>query len=122
MLRVLRGMIGRTTPADDRAELVAVLQAARRLLDRPGNDFVWSDWSGRDAALNEVDALITRIVDGELPPRLDVSVLFAPTGPIQEVSLSSGWANTFLALGERFDAVERRLWPKEEAGGCDTNT
>jgi len=29
--------------------------------------------------------------------------LFAPTGPIQEVSLSSGWGQEFLELAERFD-------------------
>ena len=32
-----------------------------------------------------------------------MEVLFAPTGPIQEVSLSSGWGKEFLALSERFD-------------------
>lgn len=117
MLRALRGMIGRTTPEDDRAELLAVLQTARRLLAQPANDFVWSDWAGRDAALAEIDGLIARITGGDLPPQLEVSVLFAPTGPIQEVSLSSGWAQTFLALGERFDAIERLVWPKEEGGG-----
>jgi hypothetical protein len=40
----------------------------------------------------------------------DVSVLFAPTGPIQEVSLSSGWSETFLKVAERFDRAERQLW------------
>ena len=108
--------------ADDQAELVAVLQAARRLLARPSNDFVWSDWSGPDAALAEVDRLISRIRQGDLPPQLEVSVLFAPTGPIQEVSLSSGWAQTFLALGERFDAIERRVWPKQETCENHPNT
>ncbi|HEX8181606.1 MAG TPA: hypothetical protein VF525_18845 [Pyrinomonadaceae bacterium] len=32
-----------------------------------------------------------------------MEVLFAPTGPMQEVSLSSGWGEEFLALAERFD-------------------
>jgi hypothetical protein len=30
-------------------------------------------------------------------------VLFLPTGPIQEVSLSSGWAQEFLDLADRYD-------------------
>ena len=30
-------------------------------------------------------------------------MLFAPTGPIQEVSLSSGWGDVFIELAERFD-------------------
>ena len=32
-----------------------------------------------------------------------MQVLFAPTGPIQEVSLSSGWENDFIELANRFD-------------------
>lgn len=38
------------------------------------------------------------------------SVLFAPTGPIQEVSLTSGWANPFLKVAERFDNAEKSPW------------
>ena len=30
-------------------------------------------------------------------------MLFLPTGPIQEVSLSSGWGDAFVALADRFD-------------------
>jgi hypothetical protein len=38
---------------------------------------------------------------------LTLEVLFAVSGPIQEVSLSSGWATPFVALAERSDrAVE----------------
>jgi hypothetical protein len=33
----------------------------------------------------------------------ELRVLFAPTGPIQEVSVSSGWGDAFLELADRFD-------------------
>ncbi len=33
----------------------------------------------------------------------------APTGSIQEVSVSSGWGEEFLAVSERFDAVIKRV-------------
>ena len=37
-----------------------------------------------------------------IPERLEVNLLFAPTGPIQEVSMSSGWSDIFLrAWGSR---------------------
>lgn len=91
-----------------RRELVAVLREARGLLSIPGNDFAWSSWEDAGEALREVDGLIAAIEGGRLPPRLDMSVLFAPTGSIQEVSLSSGWAEEFLTLASRFDrAVEQ---------------
>ncbi len=93
-------------------ELVAVLQDARALLARPDNDYSWSSWDGPDSALTEIDGLVGRIDDGELPPRLALEVLFAPTGPIQEVGVSSGWAQQFLDLARRFDIAMNRLYPE----------
>jgi hypothetical protein len=91
-------------------ELIEVLRAAQRLLAQPGNDFAWSSWKDADAAVGELDTLIAAIASGSLPPRLDVSVLFGPTGPIQEVSLSSGWGDAFLDLARRCDAALARAY------------
>ncbi len=87
----------------DLTSLISVMEEARVLLMRPDNDFAWSSWVDRDDALAEVDALIARLRAGELPEDRSLSVLFAPTGPLQEVSISSGWGDTFLLLARRFD-------------------
>jgi hypothetical protein len=84
---------------------LAVFREARSLLTRPGNDFSCSSWEDSAAALREIDALIAQLEAGSPPDRLELTVLFAPTGPIQEVSSTSGWAEEFLALAERFDAA-----------------
>ena len=99
-------------------KLIIVLQEARALLARPNNDFAWSSWNDASAALRELDGHITRLQAGELPSRADLDVLFLPTGPIQEVSVSSGWGGQFLALANRFDAAMRRLYgphPRDKA-------
>lgn len=88
-----------------RQELGSVLREARSLLALPGNNFDWSAWVDAAAALAEIDGLIADLDAERLPSRLAVSVLFAPTGPIQEVSLSSGWGNEFLAVASRCDAA-----------------
>src|SRR5215831_1814347 len=95
---------------DARQEVVTVLREARALLARPGNDFTWSSWEDAAAALAELDRQIAALEGGELPPRLDLAVLFAPTGPIQEVSVSSGWGWEFLAVAARFDAAAASCW------------
>jgi len=92
------------TPNGARA-LIEVLTQTRALLSRTENDFTWSSWQDADEALREIDALLASIEAGQLPPRADLEVLFAPTGPIQEVSLSSGWGGEFLQLAERFDSA-----------------
>lgn len=101
-----------TPSAEDaaRRELVEVLREARALLALPDNDFCWSSWSDSNAALATVDRYIAMIEAGSLPPRLDLAVLFGPTGPIQEVSLSSGWGMEFLAVAGRFDAAAERVY------------
>lgn len=93
-----------------RRDLVVVLREAWALLSMPGNDFAWSSWADAGAALREVDGLIAALEAGRLPLRLDVSVLFAPTSPLQEVSLSSGWAEEFLALATHFDRAEEQAY------------
>lgn len=90
--------------------LASVLEASIELLSLEGNDFFWSSWHDAHEALIEVRSLLTRIKNGSLPKRPEVAVLFAPTGPIQEVSLSSGWAETFLKIAERYEYAERHLW------------
>lgn len=110
MLERTHQLFSSPDPADPRLLLAAVLRSVRELLSLPQNDFAWSSWPDRNSALAEVDALLSTVDAGGLPERMDVSVLFAPTGPIQEVSLSSGWADTFLKVAERYDHAERLLW------------
>jgi hypothetical protein len=83
--------------------LVEVLREARQLLSRPDNEFAWSSWEDAAAALSEIDGIIAGIESGDMPRRSDIELLFLPTGPIQEVSVSSGWGREFLDLASRFD-------------------
>jgi hypothetical protein len=85
------------------AALLAVLDATRALLARPGNDYAWSSFQDAEAAVAEIDELAAVVRGGGVPSGL--SILFAPTGPIQEVAISSGWGEEFLTLAGRFDAA-----------------
>jgi uncharacterized protein YbaR (Trm112 family) len=85
--------------------LIDVLLEARVLLANPENNFLWSSWEDSSDALEEIDGLLGQLKVGELPSADSLNVLFLPTGPIQEVSLSSGWGHEFLELANRFDAA-----------------
>lgn len=86
-------------------ELITVLEDVRALLALPDNKFLWSPWENETEALKEIDSLLRELEQGMLPKREVLEILFAPTGPIQEVSVSSGWEEEFLALAARFDAA-----------------
>jgi hypothetical protein len=82
------------------AELLDALEAAKVLLELPDNDFSWSSWQSRQVALTELSELMGSVAEGGLPLR-QLRAMFAPAGPMQEVSLSSGWSVEFLSLAER---------------------
>ena len=89
-------------------DLITVLLRTREALARPSNDFTWGGWPDAEEALREIDGIIASLRSGTIPDKLQMQVLFAPTGPIHEVSVSSGWGREFLRLAEDFDAALAR--------------
>ena len=83
--------------------LIQVLEEARRLIAQPENDFSWSSWEDAAHALQEIGQLLEEFRRGDFSRRGDLEVVFAPTGPMQELSLSSGWSQEFLQLAGRYD-------------------
>jgi len=83
--------------------LLDIFHRARDLVARPDNDFAWSSWRDAEHALEEIDAIISRLRNGETAGTSSMAILFSPTGPMQELSLSSGWGNRFLQLASEFD-------------------
>jgi quercetin dioxygenase-like cupin family protein len=90
---------------DHQVELVIVLRAAQALVTQPGNDFAWSSWEDARAANAELSRYIDEVQTGDFSHLVDMGVIFAPTGPLQEVSLSSGWGREFIDLSSRFDVA-----------------
>jgi hypothetical protein len=94
---------------DARGELIGVLAQARIALAHADNDFSWSSWADDSAALCELDEQISALKAGGSIESLDLEILFAATGPICEVALSSGWSEAYLRLSEAFDAALERI-------------
>jgi hypothetical protein len=87
------------------AALIDIFQRARDLVAVPQNDFSWSSWRDSAHALEEIDGIVSRLHASEPVGHSEMSILFAPTGPMQELALSSGWGNRFLQLASEFDAA-----------------
>ncbi len=86
-----------------RQPLIKVLCNAKVLLARPGNEFIWAPWENVTEALREIDIIIEILQSGRRFNKTHTNVLFGPTGPIQEVSVSSGWGAEFLVLAQWYD-------------------
>ena len=93
-----------------RRKLVEVLREVRALLALPNNDFAGSSWRDSAEALATMGKYIAAIESGLLPSHHDLDLLFAPTGPIQEVSLNSGWGEEFLVVADQFEQVAEQVY------------
>jgi len=85
--------------------LIFIFEDARTLIALPDNNFDWSSWRDSDHAVAEIDGILVALRAGTDPNNLSMGTLFAPTGPMQEVSLSSGWGDRFAELADRFDVA-----------------
>jgi hypothetical protein len=73
--------------------LDAVLRRTLQLVHLPDNNFIWSGWDSPEDAEREIRRAFSA----------NATIFFLPTGPIQELSLDSGWAEEFLVLADYFD-------------------
>ncbi len=106
------------TKEQARQRLLELLQEARAFLTRPDNDYAWSPWEGPEMALREVDEVISAMEAGGMPDHGLIRVWFVATGPIQEVSVSSGWGEEFIGLADRVDEALERLFPTAAGDGA----
>jgi len=86
--------------------LISIMQETMNILSKEGNDFSWSSWIGQGDAITEVDRIIKELEAGSQP---SVIVPFAPTGPIQEVSISSRWEGELIELAKGFDKETEKV-------------
>jgi hypothetical protein len=102
--------LGFTTDMKSTAnEMIETLEEVRLLLAQSVSP--WSTQEPRvliQALEREIACLRTK---GRLRwfGRRKLRLLFAPTGNLQETSISGGWADKFLALSSRFDAAMEEL-------------
>ncbi|MFE3454286.1 hypothetical protein ACFXJ8_35715 [Nonomuraea sp. NPDC059194] len=79
---------------DDLVEIVAASE----------QDTTWAGtWDTGDEMIRELRDHAGRLRRGDGSTLGELEFLFLPTGPLQEVSISSGWGDQFLVLAGRFD-------------------
>ena len=94
---------------DTKESLLSVVDQALKLVLRPANDFSWSSWLSAEHASFELNHIRQAILSGDFSCLAALRVIFAPTGPMQELSLSSGWGDEFLSLAAQLDEIDQAL-------------
>ncbi len=84
-------------------ELHLILSRCRELLTT-SDDSIWSCLDVC-AILLSVDAGLAALSTDSPIDVTELTLLFLPTGPLQETSMSNTWSDEYLTLSERFDVV-----------------
>ncbi|OPH47269.1 hypothetical protein BC351_12275 [Paenibacillus ferrarius] len=85
--------------------LVDLLWEVRKLIDSPNTDITWSNYRSVEEVLSACDTYIERLNENDKSVVTELELLFAPTGSLQEISISSGWSNEYIGLSSRFDDI-----------------
>lgn len=85
----------------NKKNIVAIIQRATELV-RSSNGTGWASWSDLAEACEEMESVQALTLCGKVP-KDQLRILFAPTGPLQEVSLVSGWSYEYEVLADMMD-------------------
>lgn len=100
---MLRFVMGRIKNPDDFREIITILRQTQSYLEHSKNYPEFYSRSDTTHAINDIERQIAIIQKGLLPYQSSLTVMFAPTGPIDEVSVSNGWNSEFQNLGARMN-------------------
>ncbi len=87
------------------ADLTAII---RKKIDNE-TDVFWSRYDSVQHLINDLDREVDRLKIKDHTVLRDLEILFAPTGSLQEISISNGWSDEFLVLAQEFDHLYEQI-------------
>jgi hypothetical protein len=84
-------------------QLHEVLRDTKGLVER-SEQTIWEGLSPAEVAM-DLGIAISQIEKSESVDARHLKMLFAPTGPIQESALASGWTDDYMRLSSEFDSL-----------------
>ncbi len=68
------------------------------LLESPDVDVTWSSYDNPEQVISDIKTIGNSILCGDIKLIQKMKLLLAPTGDLQEISISSGWGDEFLEI------------------------
>lgn len=90
-------------------EVVQVVEDVLAIVEAEPQDVTWSRWDEPEEMVADVRNHVALLRRGDVSQVPELKMLFAPTGSLQEVAISSGWGERYLRLAARFDAARTGL-------------
>ncbi|WP_054811281.1 hypothetical protein [Nocardia arizonensis] len=95
------------TPAE---EIIAILADVLSIVRAVDQDMMWqATYADTEELVSDIEDHTARLRRGDHTRLRDLSFTFAPTGPLCEIAIGSGWSDRYLALADRLDDSRARL-------------
>ena len=89
--------------------VINVLRKTKVIIKNTATDVVWSRFENEEEVIAALDDHLEKLLSHDFDEIMDLIMLFAPTGSLQEISISSGWGTEYLALASEFDTAINEL-------------
>ena len=106
-LELISGAIDSSRPHQ---ALTQILESAKELVLRSSDTFSWTDWRESSDVAIELDMMLEKVKSNILPEQSRVNALFAPNGPLQEISFNGNWGHYYLEVADQYDQIAHLIW------------
>ena len=89
-------------------ELIKIIGVIKNKVS-DSSDVVWTRYESVKEFRDDLDNYIIRLKANDKSCLEEIYILFAPTGSLQEHSISNGWADEYINLADRFDKLYKDL-------------
>ncbi|MFJ1456667.1 hypothetical protein [Nocardia sp. N2S4-5] len=92
------------------AAVLSILTQVRAVVTSGPQDLTWqSRYADEPEILDDLADHAARLQHEDYSRLPDLSILFAATGPLCEIAVSSGWMHTYRTLADQLDPLLARL-------------
>ncbi len=84
-------------------EVIKVLEKVKEIIVNYELDLSYSTYESEKQLISDLDVYITKLKTNDLSCKKEISVLFAPTGDLQEIAIDSGWSDEYIELAQIID-------------------
>jgi hypothetical protein len=89
--------------------VISVLKKLKEIIKTTDTNVLWSRFEYEEEVIGKLDDHMKKLHSYDFSKIWDLILLFAPTGSLQEISISSGWCNEHLTLASEFDTAINEL-------------
>ena len=92
------------------SNLIALIEKIKDLVNQPGTTTpLWIHYDSIEEVVGELERHILLLHKEDFSIIKELTLLFAPTSDLQELSISNGWGNQFLEIAEEFDEIIKEI-------------